>query len=65
MISNAIRTVLVQNPSVLFAYLYGSAKDAGVCNDIDIAVYASKDSNPLGLSADIKIALSEKSRRAA
>jgi hypothetical protein len=56
----AIRTVLMQNPSVLFAYLYGSAKDAGVCNDIDIAVYASKDSNPLGLSADIKIALSEK-----
>ena len=57
---NAIRTVLVQNPSILFAYLYGSAKDSEVGNDIDIAVYASKDSNPLGLSADIKIALSEK-----
>ena len=56
----AIRTVLMQNPSVLFAYLYGSAKDAGVSNDTDIAVYASKDSNPLSLSADIKIALSEK-----
>jgi predicted nucleotidyltransferase len=57
---NAIRSVLAQNPSVLFAYLYGSAKDADVGNDIDIAVYASKDSNSLGLAADIKIALSEK-----
>jgi predicted nucleotidyltransferase len=56
---NAIRTVLVQNPSVLFAYLYGSAKDADAWNDIDIAVYARKHCNPLGLSADIKIALSE------
>lgn len=56
----AIQTVLEKNPSVIFAYLYGSAKDADVCNDIDIAVYARKDSNPLGLSADIKIALSEK-----
>jgi uncharacterized protein len=57
---NAIRTVLVQTPSVLFAYLYGSAKDADAWNDIDIAVYARKHCNPLGLSADIKIALSEK-----
>lgn len=55
-----IQTVLVRNPSVLFAYLYGSAKDADSGNDIDIAVYASKHCNPLALSADIKIALSEK-----
>jgi predicted nucleotidyltransferase len=56
----AIQTVLLENPVIVFAYLYGSAKDADVFHDIDIAVYAKKDSDPFGLSADIKIALSEK-----
>ena len=50
----AIQSVLEQNPSVLFAYLCGSAKDADAFNDIDVAVYAGQDSDPLGLSADIK-----------
>ena len=56
----AIKSVLEKNPDVLFAYLYGSARNAEAYNDIDIAIYASQDSNQLGLSADIKIALSEK-----
>lgn len=55
----AIQTVLTINPSVVFAYLYGSAKDAEVYHDIDIAVYTLEDTDPFGLSADIKIALSE------
>lgn len=59
----AIKTVLAQDPTVVFAYLYGSSRDSDRCNDIDIAVYAKSCSNPLGLAADIKIALSEKTGR--
>lgn len=55
----AIRAVLAENPAVVFAYLYGSSKDSTVYNDIDIAVYSKEDSNPLSLSADLKIGLSE------
>lgn len=53
-----IKTVLSRNPAVVFAYLYGSAKDSDVCNDIDIAVYAEESADPLSLSADLKIELS-------
>jgi predicted nucleotidyltransferase len=60
---NAIRTVLDQAPSVVFAYLYGSSKDSHRFNDIDIAVYAKDDSNPLSLAADLKMALSEETGR--
>jgi predicted nucleotidyltransferase len=59
----AIRTVLAENPAVVFAYLYGSSKEALVYNDIDIAVYSKEDSNPLSLSADLKIDLSENTGR--
>ena len=57
---NAIRAVLAQASSVAFAYLYGSSRDSDRYNDIDIAVYAKDDSNPLRLAADLKVALSEK-----
>jgi predicted nucleotidyltransferase len=55
-----IRQVLAQNPSVVFAYHYGSSTDAGAYNDIDIAVYSAIDCDPFTLSADLKIALAEK-----
>jgi predicted nucleotidyltransferase len=59
----AIRTVLAENPAIVFAYLYGSSKDSVVYNDIDIAVYSKEDSNPLSLSADLKVDLSENTGR--
>ena len=55
-----IRQILVQNSSVVFAYLYGSSATAGAYNDIDIAVYSTTGSDPFRLSADLKIALAEK-----
>jgi len=57
---NTIRQVLAQNPSVVFAYLYGSSTDAGAYNDIDIAVYSANECDPFTLSADLKITLAEK-----
>jgi len=35
----AIKQILRQNPSMVFAYLYGSSKDSEEYNDIDIAVF--------------------------
>lgn len=61
---NAIRSVLAQNPSIVFAYLYGSSQDCDLYNDIDIAVYSKDDSPPMSLSVDLKIALSEKTGNA-
>lgn len=61
---NAIRSVLEQNPSIVFAYLYGSSQESDVYNDIDIAVYSKDDSPPMSLSVDLKIALSEKTGNA-
>ena len=61
---NAIRSVLAQNPSIDFAYLYGSSRDCDLYNDIDIAVYSKDDPPPLGLSVDLQIALSEKTGKA-
>jgi predicted nucleotidyltransferase len=61
---NAIRSVLEQNPSIVFAYLYGSSLDSDLYNDIDIAVYSKADPPPLGLSVDLQIALSEKTAKA-
>jgi predicted nucleotidyltransferase len=54
------RRVLAQNPSVVFAYLYGSSTEAGAYNDIDIAVYSTTGSEPFRLAADLKIAFAEK-----
>jgi len=56
----SIKQILAQNPSVVFAYFYGSSKDSEVYNDIDIAVFSTLDSDSLRLSVDLKIALSEK-----
>jgi uncharacterized protein len=56
----AIKQILAQNPSVVFAYLYGSFKDSEVYNDIDIAVFSTPDSDPFRLSVDLKIAFSER-----
>jgi predicted nucleotidyltransferase len=61
---NTIRSVLAQNPSVVFAYLYGSSQESDLYNDIDIAVYSKDDSPPMSLSVDLKIALSEKTGNA-
>jgi predicted nucleotidyltransferase len=55
-----IKAVLDEHPAVVFAYLYGSFTGSDAYNDIDIAVYAKEESNPFSLSADLKIALSEK-----
>lgn len=52
--------VLENHPSILFAYLYGSAIKGKEFNDIDIAVFLKPDSNPYIISADLKIELSEK-----
>ncbi|MFO7971934.1 MAG: nucleotidyltransferase domain-containing protein [Desulfobacterales bacterium] len=57
---NAIKRILSQNQSVVFAYLYGSSKDSEVYNDIDIAVFSTPDSDPFRLTVDLKIALSER-----
>jgi len=56
----AIKTILANDPSVVFSYLFGSSTDSDSYNDIDIAVYATDESSHLQLSADLKIALSEK-----
>ena len=52
--------VLENHPSVLFAYLYGSAIKEKKFNDIDIAVFLKPDLHPFLISADLKILLSEK-----
>jgi predicted nucleotidyltransferase len=57
---NVITNVLKQKPSVVFAYLYGSSMESDSYNDIDIAIYAIPESDPFRLSADLKLALSEK-----
>ena len=54
-----IEETLSRDPRVIFAYLYGSFTDQGDSRDVDIAVYAKPGSNPLLLSAELKIALSE------
>jgi predicted nucleotidyltransferase len=56
----AIKEILHKNPSVVFAYFYGSSKDSVAYNDIDIAVFSTLDCDPFRLSIDLKIALSEK-----
>jgi predicted nucleotidyltransferase len=53
----AIKQILAQNPSVVFAYFYGSSKDSKVYNDIDIAVFSTLDSESFRLSVDLKIVL--------
>jgi predicted nucleotidyltransferase len=55
-----IKEILDKNPSVVFAYFYGSSKDSVTYNDIDIAVFSTLHSDPFRLSIDLKIALSEK-----
>ena len=55
-----IKNVLKQQSSVVFAYLYGSSMDSDSYNDIDIAIYAIPESDPFRLSADLKLALAEK-----
>ena len=55
-----IKQVLGENPSVVFAYFYGSSKDSVAYNDIDIAVFSTLESDPFRLSIELKIALSEK-----
>jgi predicted nucleotidyltransferase len=58
-----IKTVLAKNPAIVFAYLYGSAKDSVDYRDIDIAVYSKEESDPFRLSADLKIELSDNTGR--
>ena len=57
---NVITNVLKHKPSVVFAYLYGSSMESDSYNDIDIAIYAIPESDPFRLSADLKLALAEK-----
>jgi predicted nucleotidyltransferase len=58
-ILKTISGVLAENRLIDFAYLYGSAKDSDAYHDIDIAVYVIDGSDPLSLSADLKIALAD------
>jgi predicted nucleotidyltransferase len=59
---NTIRQVLANNPSVVFAYLYGSFLDSETYQDIDVAIYSATDSDPFRLSVDLKIALAEETK---
>jgi predicted nucleotidyltransferase len=56
---STIEKVLNNNPSVIFAYLYGSCLDSESFQDVDIAVYSTDESDPFRLSFDLKIALAE------
>ena len=53
-----IQKVLDQDPRVVFAYLYGSALEGEEYRDVDVAIYADPESDPFGVTADLKIALS-------
>jgi predicted nucleotidyltransferase len=55
-----IQQVLAKNNDVVFAYLYGSARDSEQYKDIDIAVYSKAAKDPYRLSADLKISFAEK-----
>ena len=49
-----IHAVLVQDPQIVFAYLYGSFVRGDVFQDIDIGVYVSGlDPTPHVVSADL------------
>lgn len=53
-----IRRVLAADPRVVFGYLYGSyLEDPEKARDVDLAVYATSEADPLTLAADLKIAL--------
>jgi predicted nucleotidyltransferase len=58
---DALIDVLSEDRRVLFAYLYGSFTKFQKGDDIDIAIYALETAEPYGLSADLKIALHNKS----
>lgn len=53
----ALVEVLEKERRVLFAFLYGSTISGEIGNDIDIAAYATADTDPYRLSADLKIEL--------
>lgn len=59
-LTNTIRQVLAANPAVVFAYLYGSCLDSDSYQDIDIAVFATPESDPLRLPIDLRISLARK-----
>jgi predicted nucleotidyltransferase len=54
---NIIIQTLENNSYVIFAYLYGSAVDCDIYNDIDIAIYATNYENPFIISSDLKYEL--------
>jgi predicted nucleotidyltransferase len=58
--TNTIRRVFAAEPAVVFAYLHGSCLDSESYQDIDIAVFATPESDPFRLSVDLRISLSEK-----
>ncbi len=55
-----IKEILANDKRVSFAYLYGSFTESESHRDMDIAVYAARDCDPLRLAADLKIELAEK-----
>ena len=52
-----IKEVLQKDRRVIFAYLHGSILKTNTTNDIDIAIYSRKNVSPYVLSADLKVAL--------
>ena len=55
-----IKSVLEKEKAVIFVYIYGSILTDKHYRDIDIAVYAAQEPDPLALSANLTVALSKK-----
>lgn len=58
--TDAVSEVLQKEERVIFAYLYGSMAEGEPARDIDIGVYSTAGVLPHVLSADLKVALSER-----
>ncbi len=54
-----VRRVLEQDKRVIFAYLFGSARDGEDFRDIDLAVFCTSDclQRPFDFTSDLKISL--------
>ena len=60
LIIDVVKDVLAEDERVVFAHLYGSFPQGERYEDLDIAIYSLPGVEPFALSADIKVALHEK-----